>query len=78
MYNIKLPSAYSDFTMHMQSQLMAASFVGTKVGFLHDVPFSLMHVHQNGGFELTPPALCTSESGVISIIFEKAIHCFSK
>ena len=29
------------------------------------------------GFEMTLLALRTSESGVISIIFELAIHCFN-
>ena len=38
-YNIKLPFAYSDFTVHMLSQLLAGSFVGTKAEFSHDVPF---------------------------------------
>ena len=35
---------YSEFTLHMQNQLKAGSFVGTKAGLSHDVHFSLMHV----------------------------------
>ena len=31
-HNIKLPLTYSEFTMHMQNQLKAGSFVGTKAG----------------------------------------------
>ena len=74
MYNIKLPFAYSDFTVHMQSLLLPGSFVGTKAGFSHDVPF-FSHASR---FELTLLALCASESSVISIIFEQDIHRFSK
>ena len=43
-YNIKLPLTYSEFTVHMQNQLKAGSFVGTKAGLSHDVHFSLVHV----------------------------------
>ena len=38
-YNIKLPLTYSEFTVHMQSQLTAGSFVGTTTGLSHDVQF---------------------------------------
>ena len=38
-HNIKLPLTYSECTMHMQNQLKAGSFVGTKVGLSHDVHF---------------------------------------
>ena len=38
-HNIKLPLAYSEFTMHMQNQLKAGSFVGTKAGLSRDVQF---------------------------------------
>ena len=38
-HNIKLPLTYSDFTVHMQNQLKAGSFVGTKAGLSHDVHF---------------------------------------
>ena len=38
-----LPSAYSEFTMHMHIY----SLVGTEAGILHDVAFSLMHMLQN-------------------------------
>ena len=38
-HNIKLPLTYSDFTVHMQNQLNAGSFVGTKAGLSHDVHF---------------------------------------
>ena len=31
-HNIKLPLTYSEFTVHMQNQLKAGSFVGTKAG----------------------------------------------
>ena len=30
--NIKLPLTYSEYTVHMQNQLKAGSFVGTKAG----------------------------------------------
>ena len=49
-HNMKLPLTYSEFTVHMQNQLKAGSFVGTKAGLLHDVHFSLMHVLWNGRF----------------------------
>ena len=38
-HNIKLPLTYSEFTMHMQNQLKAGSFVGTKDGLSHDMQF---------------------------------------
>ena len=38
-YNRKLPLTYSEFTVHMQNQLKAGSFVGTKAGLSHDVHF---------------------------------------
>ena len=38
-HNIKLPLTYSEFTVHMQNQLKAGSFVGTKAGLSHDVQF---------------------------------------
>ena len=38
-HNIKVPLTYSEFTMHMQNQLKAGSFVGTKAGLSHDVQF---------------------------------------
>ena len=38
-YNIKLPLTYSEFTVHMQNQLKAGSFVETKAGLLHDMQF---------------------------------------
>ena len=38
-HNIKLPLTYSEFTVHMQNQLEAGSFVGTKAGLSHDVQF---------------------------------------
>ena len=37
--NIKLPITYSEYTVHMQNQLKAGSFVGTKAGLSHEVPF---------------------------------------
>ena len=36
-HNIKLPLTYSEFTVHMQNQLKAGSFVGSKAGLSHDV-----------------------------------------
>ena len=30
---------YSEFTVHMQNQLKAGSFIGTKTGLSHDVQF---------------------------------------
>ena len=42
---IKLPLTYSEFTVLMQNQLKAGSFVGTKAGLSHVVLFfSLMHM----------------------------------
>ena len=38
-HNIKLRSTHSEFTEHMQNQLKAGSFVGTKAGLSHDVQF---------------------------------------
>ena len=38
-HNIKLPLTWSEFTVHMQNQLKAGSFVGTKAGLSHDVQF---------------------------------------
>ena len=38
-HNIKLTLTYPEFTVHMQNQLKAGSFVGTKVGLAHDVQF---------------------------------------
>ena len=37
--NMKLPLTYSEFTVHMQNQLKADSFVGTKAGLSHEVQF---------------------------------------
>ena len=38
-HSTKLPLAYSEFTMHIQNQLTAGSFVGTMTGLSHDVQF---------------------------------------
>ena len=35
----KLPLTYSEFTVHMQNQLKAGSFVWTKAGLSHNVQF---------------------------------------
>ena len=48
--NMKLPLTYSEFTVHMQNQLKAGSFVGTKAGLSHDVQFFSMHVLWNERF----------------------------
>ena len=37
--NIKLPLKYSEFTVHMQNQCKAGSFVGTNAGLSHDMQF---------------------------------------
>ena len=37
--NIKLPLTCSEYTVHLQNQLKTGSFVGTKAGLSHDVPF---------------------------------------
>ena len=37
--NVKLPLTCSEYTVHLQNQLKAGSFVGTKAGLSHDVPF---------------------------------------
>ena len=39
-HNIELPLTYSEFTVHMQDQLKAGSFVGTKARLSHDVQFA--------------------------------------
>ena len=38
-HSIKLLLTYSEFTVHMQNQLKAGSFVGTKAGLSHYVQF---------------------------------------
>ena len=53
-HNIKLPLTYSEFTVHMQIQLKAGSFVGTKVGLSHAVHFFLLCTcYEMNGFEMT-------------------------
>ena len=37
--NIKLLLTCPEYTVHLQNQLKAGSFVGTKAGLSHDVPF---------------------------------------
>ena len=45
---------YSEFTVHMQNQLKAGSFVGTKVGLSHAVHFFLKCTcYAMNGFEMT-------------------------
>ena len=39
-YNVKLPLTCSEFSVHMQDQLKAGSFVGTKARLSHEVQFS--------------------------------------
>ena len=41
---IKLPFARSEFSVHAQNQRQTGSFVRTKFGFLHNVPFSFARV----------------------------------
>ena len=41
---IKLPFACSEFSVHAQNQRQIGSFVRTKFGFLHNVPFSFARV----------------------------------
>ena len=36
-HNIKLLLTYSEYTVHMQNQLKAGSFVGTEAGLSHDI-----------------------------------------
>ena len=49
-----LPLTYSEFTVHMQNQLKAGSFVGTKVGLSHAVHFFLLCTcYEMNGFEMT-------------------------
>ena len=43
-HNIKLLLTYSEFNVHLQNQLKAGAFIGTKSGFSHDVQFFAMHV----------------------------------
>ena len=38
-HDMKLPLTYSEFTVRMQNQLKAGSFVGTKAGLSHYVQF---------------------------------------
>ena len=42
MKGIKLPFACSEFSVHAQNQRKTGSFVRTKFGFLHNVPFFCM------------------------------------
>ena len=52
--NKKLPLTYSEFTVHLQNQLKAGSFVGTKAGLSHDVHFFLLCTcYGMNGFETT-------------------------
>ena len=44
MKGIKLPFACSEFFVHAQNQRKTGSFVRTKFGFLHNVPFFFLHV----------------------------------
>ena len=41
---IKLPFACSKFSVNAQNQRKTGSFVRTKLGFLHNVPFSFARV----------------------------------
>ena len=41
---IKLPFACSELSVHAQKQRQTGSFVRTKFGFLHNVPFSFARV----------------------------------
>ena len=52
-HNIKLPSTYSRFTVHMQNQLKAGSFVETKAGLSHNVQFFTYARAIINGFEMT-------------------------
>ena len=74
---IKLPFACSEFSVHAQNQRKTGSFVRTKFGFLHNVPF-FCTCSKIYGFEMIPLAERTCESGAISNIFEQAIHRFNK
>ena len=38
-HNIKQPLTFSEYTVHMQNQLKAGSFVRTKAGLSHDMQF---------------------------------------
>ena len=38
-HNLQIPLTYSEFTVHMQNQRTAGSFVGTTNGLLQDVHF---------------------------------------
>ena len=38
-HNIKVPLTYSEFTVHMQNQLKASSFIGTQAGLSYGVQF---------------------------------------
>ena len=50
-HNIKLPLTYSEFTVHMQNQLKAGSFVGTKARLSHDMQF-FSYARALNGFEM--------------------------
>ena len=43
-------TSYSEFNVHMQNQLKADSFVGTKAGLSHDV--DILYFPQAGEFEI--------------------------
>ena len=53
--NMKLPLTYSEFTVHMQDQLKAGSFVGTKARLSHArrAIFLLCTCYEMNGFEMT-------------------------
>ena len=51
-HNIKLPLTYPEFTVHMQNQLEAGSFVGTRLGFACRAIFLLCTCYEMSGFEM--------------------------
>ena len=51
--NMELPLTYSEFTVHMQNQLKAGSFVATKAGLSHGVQFFSCTCYEMNGFEMT-------------------------
>ena len=53
-HNVNWSLTCSEFNMHMQNQLKAGSFIGTKAVFSHDVQFfSYTCAMKMNGFEMT-------------------------
>ena len=71
-----MPFVYSEFTMYMQNQFRACSFVVTKAGILHYMPFfSYVHAPK---WTVSDDPISLTHKWNSAIIFEQAINRFSK